>query len=316
MRSPADGPEEIPVDSGLGDPVADADGSGQCWVTGNGFGNDVDFGQVLLMSPNFDLTDHPDARFNFSFWYDNDFTAFGCCEDDFVIELSDNGGASWTTVEVWDQSNDLWNDREVRVASYVNPTAQVRIRFIAEDAGSFDSTIEAGVDAFQIEVPATDGLFGPAAAGNLRESAGGPFNVLTVNGSSGGLTRTVHLALGQLVQVNLASTPNQAPGFYVIFGTTTDPVPSDAALLPLPSIGTMAFAPWLPTSFKYADPANLAMNLPGPSLVLGAPFITPFTRLHQGLNFAFTATLQAVVSDETKPLGLGVSNAVKIDYAP
>ncbi len=136
-----------------GDPLSDADLSGAAFLTGNAPGNtDVDGGRTILTSPTFNMSQTPDAMISYSRWYDNTGGGTGTApgEDVFVVEISNNNGASWTQLEVvgpnTDESAGGWFTVEHRVADFVNPTANVRIRFIAEDIGD-GSVVEAAVDA-------------------------------------------------------------------------------------------------------------------------------------------------------------------------
>ncbi len=138
---------------GRGDPASDSDGSGFCYVTGNGAGNtDVDGGQTILTSPTLDTTGAGDAYISYDRWYNN---AAGASpnEDVFTVQVSGNNGASWSTVEVVGPAGEGtrggWIPSSFRVADIITPSETTRVRFIAEDAGA-GSVIEAGVDAFDL----------------------------------------------------------------------------------------------------------------------------------------------------------------------
>ncbi len=155
-------------DGSRGDAPNDYDGSGRCYVTGNGgpgSNTDVDGGQTILTSPTFDLSANPEARVSYARWYDNTGSGTGAAPgaDVFTVQISNNNGSSWTNLEVvgpvTGQSSGGWFTRDLRIADFVPVTDQVRVRFIAEDADS-GSVIEAAVDAFKIagstcEDPAT-----------------------------------------------------------------------------------------------------------------------------------------------------------------
>ena len=146
-------------DGSRGDAPNDADGSGSCYLTGNGgpgSNTDVDAGQTILNSPIFDLSAAPEAVLSYSRWYDNTGSGSGAAPgaDVFTVEISNNLGINWTTLEIVGpstaQSSGGWFDVSFRVADFVEPTALVLVRFIAEDAGE-GSVIEAAVDAVRIE---------------------------------------------------------------------------------------------------------------------------------------------------------------------
>ena len=137
-----------------GDPTIDADFSGSAFLTGNAAGNtDVDGGQTILNSPTFMIGNSPDTLISYSRWYDNTGAGTGTAPglDVFTVEIPNNNGSTWTQVEVvgpdTDQSVGGWFSVEHRVADFVTPTDQIRVRFIAEDIGD-GSVVEAGVDAF------------------------------------------------------------------------------------------------------------------------------------------------------------------------
>ncbi len=146
-------------DGSRGDAPNDADGSGSCYLTGNGgpgSNTDVDDGQTILNSPIFDLSANPEAVISYSRWYDNTGSGNGAAPgaDVFTVQITNNLGVSWTTLEVvgpsTSQSSGGWFDASFRVADFVEPTNLVQVRFIAEDAGE-GSVIEAAVDAVEVK---------------------------------------------------------------------------------------------------------------------------------------------------------------------
>ena len=80
----------------------------------------------------------------------------------------------------------------------------MKVRFIASDFGT-GQVIEAGVDSFVVEVCPTAPYLGVAGIGNVGATVGGPFNVLTVNGSNGGFSRRVQAGLGQALTFAISS---------------------------------------------------------------------------------------------------------------
>ena len=158
----------VPVNCGRGDPSADFDGSGQAYLTDNSSANscnsDIDGGETILTSPAFDAT-VGDVVVSYATWYSNDFGA-DPNNDTMTVEISSNNGATWTTVEVigpaGPQASGGWFEKEVRVADFVTPSSQTRMRFRASDNGS-GSVVEAGVDAFNVKVVQCDtGACSPA----------------------------------------------------------------------------------------------------------------------------------------------------------
>ncbi len=143
-------------DGSRGDAPNDFDGSGQCYLTGNGgpgSNTDVDGGQTILTSPAFDVAGNPEATISYARWYSNDSGAAPNA-DVFTVDISNNNGASWTNLETVGPSGagtgGGWFQVEHRIADFVAPSSQVRVRFIAEDAGS-GSVIEAAVDAIEAQ---------------------------------------------------------------------------------------------------------------------------------------------------------------------
>ncbi|GAB4384873.1 MAG: hypothetical protein Kow0022_08820 [Phycisphaerales bacterium] len=143
----------VPAGDGTrGDPTVDGDGSGAAWLTDNVPGNsDVDGGTTILTSPTFDAS-HPDSVISYWTWLSNDVGA-SPGEDPLTVEVSDNNGATWTTLEVigpdGPQASGGWFFHSFNVADFVTPTNQFRIRFTAIDQGN-GSVVEAGVDGVSI----------------------------------------------------------------------------------------------------------------------------------------------------------------------
>jgi len=129
-----------------------------CWVTGQGSpggsvgDNDVDNGTTTLLSPVLDLTAYPDPHIGYWRWYSNN-QGSSPGADTFRIAISANGGSTWTQVEQVGPNGPEtvggWLYHEFRVSDFVAPGSQVRMRFVADDAGS-GSIVEAGVDDFQV----------------------------------------------------------------------------------------------------------------------------------------------------------------------
>ncbi|GJM23706.1 MAG: hypothetical protein DHS20C16_01210 [Phycisphaerae bacterium] len=153
-----DGPwtRGIPVDCDRGDPPADFDGSGQCWLTDNSSANvcnsDVDNGAVTLTSPVFDISALAAPQVSYARWFSND-SGGGPGTDRFIVEVSDNGGGSWSTLETVGpttaDANPQISGGWFEKAFAVPVSSQFRIRFTAEDIDT-QSVVEAGVDDFAI----------------------------------------------------------------------------------------------------------------------------------------------------------------------
>jgi hypothetical protein len=125
-----------------------ADPGTMCFVTGNGApggGNgdqDVDGGRTTLTSPVFDLSAADWAEISYWRWY-VDATSF---DDDFFVDISDDGGTSWTSLEVVPETESPWVQARFQLPlAGVDMTDQMRLRFIAEDIGD-GSLVEALID--------------------------------------------------------------------------------------------------------------------------------------------------------------------------
>jgi hypothetical protein len=167
-------------DDRIADPATDFDGSAFCYITDNGADNsDVDGGSTTLTSPNFDLSENPEAILSYARWFDNNEggSAANPFQETFVVEISNNGGGSWSNLETVGPTgaevSGGWVQKTFRVADFVTPTANVRIRFIASD--DVGTVVEAGVDAVRIEgLMCEDPMGGGCNAADLAE----PFGIL------------------------------------------------------------------------------------------------------------------------------------------
>jgi hypothetical protein len=129
-----------------------------CWVTGQGNvggavgDNDVDGGHTTLTSPLLDLSSSSAPKIGYWRWYSN--TQGGAPNADvFTVDISDNNGTTWVNAETVGpagaDTNGGWVYHEFAVSSFVAPTNQVRLRFVADDSGT-GSIVEAGIDDFRI----------------------------------------------------------------------------------------------------------------------------------------------------------------------
>ncbi len=151
----------VPVDCDRGDPPADYDGSGQCFLTENNplnCNSDVDRGPSIATSPAYDLSMANAPILRYAHWMACDDA--GTADEDFlVVEISNDDGASWVVIEAV-PSNYAWVLTQVNVADYVTPTATVRLRFTIDDTPN-NSITEAGFDALWIfDLDCSDQLLG------------------------------------------------------------------------------------------------------------------------------------------------------------
>ncbi len=143
-----------------------------CFVTGNGApggsagDQDVDGGKTTLLSPIFDLEGASWAGLSYWRWYTDETSH----DDDFLVDISNNGGTSWVSLEVVTDSAYPWVKAVFDDLGAILPlTSQMRLRFIASDTGS-GSLVEALIDDFEVVAASDDltavlpGLPAPAAA--------------------------------------------------------------------------------------------------------------------------------------------------------
>ena len=125
-----------------------------CFVTdyraGTSVGTyDVDAGATTLTSAGFDASDvfdiiGDDPRISYWRWYSNN-QGSAPNQDSMPISISNDGGQSWTQVELVTENAGAWVRKEVRIADFVTPTANMKLRFVARDDGA-GSIVEAAVD--------------------------------------------------------------------------------------------------------------------------------------------------------------------------
>jgi hypothetical protein len=134
----------------------------KCFLTGAstsggsvGF-DDVDGGKTTLLSPVFDLSEYNEALITYYRWYTNN-VGDNPGTDHWKVEVSSDGGQSWSTLENISESDDSWVQKNFLLASIgIQLTDQVQFRFIAEDianegdSGLGGSIVEAAIDEFII----------------------------------------------------------------------------------------------------------------------------------------------------------------------
>jgi hypothetical protein len=134
-------------------------GSGtMCYVTGNHPDSvnidqaDVDNGKTSLTTVAFDLAGMSEPTIGYWRWFASHFPMGvslghdGPDPADFLaVLISNDNGVTWTTVDTTRGLENHWTERAIRVADYVVPTGQVKLRFVAMDAGP-PTPCEAGID--------------------------------------------------------------------------------------------------------------------------------------------------------------------------
>ncbi|HNR19393.1 MAG TPA: PepSY domain-containing protein [Bacteroidia bacterium] len=128
---------------------------------GDGAGTeDIDGGKTTLFSLSWDMSTYNNPLITYWRYYSNDQGATP--ETDYwQTAISNDGGATWVPVENINVPDHSYRRFAVKVTDYVTPTANVMMRFIAEDANA-GSLIEAALDDYQI----WDGL--PVSVDNIE----------------------------------------------------------------------------------------------------------------------------------------------------
>jgi hypothetical protein len=141
----------------------------QCFVTGqgtpggSGLLNDVDGGRTSLYTPTLDLRGAHEPRLVYWRWYTNNLGSYPS-EDTWKVQISDDGGASWVTLEQTTQSANEWRRMEFDLTPLIDLTDRVMVRFVASDQGG-DSLVEAAIDDVAIETSPFNPQGLPDAAG-------------------------------------------------------------------------------------------------------------------------------------------------------
>ena len=141
----------VPVDcSSRGAPGADADGSGQAWLTDNSSASscnsDVDNGTTTLTSPVYDISDGGEVTFKY--WF-ADIASGGINGDEWAVDVSTDGGSNWSRIRTVTTTAAIWRTDTIFVGDEVAATDQMRFRFSANDVGT-QNVIEAGLDDLRI----------------------------------------------------------------------------------------------------------------------------------------------------------------------
>ncbi len=144
-------------------------GGATCWFTGQGAGGfglaavteaDVDGGSTTLVSPLLDCASLDVAYIRYWRWVatwqsNSGVYPLATDKDGLVVEISGNGGVTWTNVEsvlpsATAPNTNSWVEEVIRVNDFVAPSSQVRLRFRANDGG-FDSQVEVGIDDLSVD---------------------------------------------------------------------------------------------------------------------------------------------------------------------
>ncbi len=129
-----------------------------CFVTGNGGGSagddDVDDGLTTLISPQIDLSGVGPAKLSYGRWY----TLLSQADDVFQVSISNDDGQNWTPLETVSTNQNSWQVQTFTVSDVLSQTAEMRLRFIAEDDPN-NSLVEAAIDELKIGIYDEDPRF-------------------------------------------------------------------------------------------------------------------------------------------------------------
>lgn len=133
----------MPVGMGLfGTPIADFDGSGSCYLTGNASAEeDIDGGPTRLWSPAIDMSQAENPTIRFAQWFTNS----NLDEDRLSVELSNNSAVNFTEVASY-AHHEEWREESIFVKSTFPTPGSIRVRFVATDNPN-NSRTEAAIDS-------------------------------------------------------------------------------------------------------------------------------------------------------------------------
>jgi hypothetical protein len=142
-----------------------------CLFTGNGSvgggigENDVDGGKTTLQTTTIDLSSFTNPIISYYRWYTNSPPGGANPGADYwQVRMSNDNGATWTYVENTKTSDMQWRRNAFHVSDFMNPTAQMKLQFIASDSLrptvnlSGGSLVEGALDDFIVYEDATIGL--------------------------------------------------------------------------------------------------------------------------------------------------------------
>ncbi len=134
-----------PVAFNRGNPTSDADGNNWAFLTDNNpsdENSDVDNGTTTITSSVIDVTGG--GSLSYAYWM-NDVANGALNGDSFDVELSFNGGSSWTTVTSINSASPSWRTATHNIPS----TDSLQIRVTVGDLGT-QNVVEGGFDAVAV----------------------------------------------------------------------------------------------------------------------------------------------------------------------
>jgi hypothetical protein len=155
-------------------------------------------------------------------------------------------------------------------------------------------------------------ILGTAAESEVGRGAGGPHDVVLVNGSAGNGHR-VNAAVGATLTIEVRQPPSSAlPAAFILFGFLGTPTAADEMELPA-GLGRMSF---VPCPFAPADPRLFvladAFGLPGCQALVGAQPASWSLSLPAGVPIAASFALQGIAYDPSAAIDFAKTNAVLV----
>jgi len=224
-------PQATTAGGGTAQPENDHTPAGAlCWITGAAAGSsagsyDVDNGKTTLFSPVFDLAGADAASVTYWKWYTDN---LGGAPDADVwrVDVSNDGGQTWTGVEQTSDDTTEWTQVSVNLLAVFPALDRVQFRFVASDTGE-GSLVEAGVDDFVLvasfDMTDVDDGLSLAFPTALAQNHPNPFNPRTEIRFSletaGPARLRVYDARGRVVKV-LADGPRSSGEHAIIWDGT------------------------------------------------------------------------------------------------
>ena len=201
-----------------------------CWFTGQGTVGghpaeaDVDGGTTTLLSPAFDATGAAVLILSLSHWFANEQTP-SSIGDDFVIGVSNDGGATWREVHrigfAGNGSAGGWLRATYVLTPLIPPTSTMVLRFAASDSGA-DSVVEAAID--DVRVTALGAVNPPMGYCTSAANSTGQAGTIDLSGSRSVAQNAFTLSAAQL-------PPGQYGLFFFGPSRTSVPFPTGAGTL-------------------------------------------------------------------------------------
>ena len=135
--------------------------------------NDVDAGHTTLESPVIDLTEYERPVIAYWRWYCNaPYSGANPRSDWWQVQLSNDGGQSWTYLENTLQQDLSWRRNAFVVEDWIEPTDAFVMRFIASDSTTIGEYLDGGslVEAALDDIVLYD-LASPENVGDVRAEA-------------------------------------------------------------------------------------------------------------------------------------------------